>query len=76
MSAPSPAPVGTLVTASPAEGQSLARRLAAELIATFPPPPASMPEMLRTGSSARPDPVVVAAIYFHAISLANDGWRP
>ena len=69
-------PVASLVTADPAGGRSLARRLADELFATLPPAPTSMPEMLRTGSSARPDPAVVAAIYFHAISVANNGWCP
>lgn len=64
----------SLSTASPAEGQRLARVLANDLLAALPPAPSSMPEMMRTGA-ARPDPAVVAAIYFHAISLANAGWQ-
>ena len=75
MSSVSAIPVASLVKAGPAEGRHLARRLADELLASFPPAPTSMPEMLRTGSFARPDPAVIAAIYFHAISLVNDGWR-
>ncbi|HEY8995436.1 MAG TPA: hypothetical protein VIM71_12280 [Lacunisphaera sp.] len=71
-----PAPLGvmpaSLHTATPAEGQALAWRLASGLLSTLPAA-GSMPEYLRT-SSNRPAPEVVAAIYFHAISLANSGW--
>jgi hypothetical protein len=34
-----------------------------------------MPHLLRTHASNRPPIELVAAIYFHAISLANGGWR-
>ena len=70
-----PTSAPTLHTAGPDEGRRLARRLADELLAALPPVPVSMPELLRTGTTARPDPAVVAAIYFHAISLANGGWQ-
>lgn len=66
----------TLLTPTPADGQQLARKLAGELIASHYPTRETMPAMLRTSAAARPDPVVVTAIYFHAISLANNGWQP
>jgi hypothetical protein len=62
----------TLRADTPVEGQALAWQLAKELLAVLPPRE-SMPEHLRT-SAGRPAPEVVAAIYFHAISLANSGW--
>ncbi len=66
--------VSCLTTPTPADGQRLARQLADELIASLPDTPATMPAMLRTDTARRPDPGVITAIYFHAISLANHGW--
>jgi hypothetical protein len=66
----------TLLTDTPAAGQRLARQFADELLAVLPDESATMPAMLRTGSAGRADPAVITAIYFHAISLANKGWRP
>lgn len=63
----------SLLTATPAEGQALADRLADLLLAKQPTSP-SMPELLCT-NAPRPAPELVAAIYFHAIALANAGWR-
>lgn len=63
----------SLRTTSPAESQALADRLAQELLAKLPEP-ADMAGYLRSGA-VRPDRGTVAAIYFHAISLANAGWR-
>lgn len=63
----------SLQTATPADGLSLAWRLAGHLLANEPTR-GSMPEHLRT-SASRPAPEVVAAIYFHAIALANAGWK-
>jgi hypothetical protein len=68
----SPLPT-SLHTATPAEGQELACRLAQSL-STALPPRNSMPELLSTGSVS-PAPEIVAAIYFHAIAIANAGWR-
>lgn len=66
----------TLRTATPAEGQTLARHLAADLLDQMHPPPrATMAEMLQTPTEGRPSPQIVTAIYFHAITLANAGWR-
>lgn len=62
----------TLLTRTPTEGQALARRLADDLLATLPAP-ATVAAHVQTGA-ARPSPELVAAIYFHAISLANRGW--
>lgn len=70
------APTGfpaSLLTATPAEGQALASRLTDLLLAGQPATP-SMPELLRTNPT-RPAPELVTAIYFHAIALANAGWR-
>lgn len=72
MSPSAPPLPATLHTATPAEGQELAWRLARNLISALPPR-ASMPEQLRT-SAVSPAPEIVAAIYFHAIALANAGW--
>lgn len=67
----------TLHTATPAEGHALARLLSADLLRHLPAPAAAtMSEMLQTSPEARPSPHLVTAIYFHAISLANPGWRP
>lgn len=65
----------TLLTPTPADGQHLARKLAGELIDSHAPARESMPAMLSTSTPARPDISVVTAIYFHAIALANNGWR-
>jgi len=65
----------TLLTPTPADGQQLARKLAGELIASHAPARETMAAMLSTAALALPDVSVVTAIYFHAISLANDGWR-
>ncbi|HEY0943999.1 MAG TPA: hexameric tyrosine-coordinated heme protein [Opitutaceae bacterium] len=66
----------TLATATAAEGFSLARRLAETLVATVDPGAASaMPHLLRPQAANRPSVELVAAIYFHAIALANGGWR-
>lgn len=62
----------TLLTASPAEGQVLARRLAQDLLAALPPA-GDMAAHLRPGA-VQPAPELVTAIYFHAIALANAGW--
>jgi hypothetical protein len=62
----------TLHAGTPVEGQALAWRLARELLAALPDRE-SMADHLRT-SAGHPAPEVVAAIYFHAISLSNDGW--
>ena len=64
----------TLLTPTPSHGQQLARKLAGELIASHAPARETMAAMLTT-SATRPDPAVVTAIYFHAIALANNGWR-
>jgi hypothetical protein len=67
----------TLLTPTPADGQQLARKLAGELIAAHTPAGSfSMPAMLSTSAPARPDVCLITAIYFHAISVANNGWRP
>ena len=66
----------TLLTPTPADGQRLARKLAGELIASHAPARESMPAMLSTSATTRPNAAVVTAIYFHAISLANNGWQP
>jgi hypothetical protein len=63
----------SLRTATPAEGQALADRLAAAVLAAGPDR-SSMPGQLRTDAT-RPAPEFVAAIYFHAIAIANAGWR-
>lgn len=63
----------SLFTQTPAEGQILARQLASELSAGFPAVE-HMPDMLKTTAAARPAPEIIAAIYFHAISQANQGW--
>jgi len=68
-------PASTLITATPADGQRLARQLADALLSALPSTPATMPEMLRTGANGQTNPTVIAAVYFHAISLVNDGWR-
>jgi len=66
----------TLSTATAAEGFSLARRLAEALVASTDSAFAStMPHLLRTQAGNRPSVELVAAIYFHAISIANSGWR-
>ena len=66
----------TLHTATPAEGQDLARRLTADLLGQLHAPlHSTMAEMLQTPTEARPSPHIVTAIYFHAITLANAGWR-
>jgi hypothetical protein len=65
----------TLITPTPVEGQQLARKLAQELVASHEPEPATMPAMLRNDTPPRPDVSLITAIYFHAISLANAGWR-
>ena len=63
----------SLFTQTPAEGHTLARKLASDLGAALPSPE-SMPDMLKTTAGSRPAPEIVTAIYFHAISLANRGW--
>lgn len=62
----------SLLTATPAEGQALAHRLAQDLLTALPEP-ADMAGQLRPGA-VRPAPEIVTAIYFHAIALANAGW--
>lgn len=62
-----------LFTPTPAEAQRLAGQLTRDLLTGLPAADASMQDMLR--AAPRTDPAVVTAIYFHAISLANDGWR-
>jgi hypothetical protein len=73
MNSPSVDLPDSLQTATPADGLALAWRLAGLLLANEPTR-GSMPEHLRT-SASRPAPEVVAAIYFHAIALANTGWK-
>ncbi len=69
-------PVSSLTTRTPADGQRLARQLADEMLASLPDAtPATAPAMLRTDTARRPDTGVITAIYFHAITLANQGWR-
>lgn len=65
----------TLLTPTPADGQQLARKLAGDLLASHVPADASMPAMLSTSVPTHPDVSIVTAIYFHAISIANNGWR-
>lgn len=66
----------TLAVATPAEGFTLARRLAESLVAaTGTVHSVDMPVMLRPSAASRPSVELVAAIYFHAISIANAGWR-
>ena len=65
----------TLLTATPAEGHALARSLATELAALATPPASTMAEMLQTPGETKPSPQLVTAIYFHAITLANAGWK-
>jgi hypothetical protein len=67
--------LSTLLTATPADGQRLARQFTDTLLTSLPTKPATMPEMLRTGANRQIDSDLVTAIYFHAISVANDGWR-
>lgn len=62
----------SLLTATPAAGQQLARELADDLVASLPTPTTAAAH-LRTGAAA-PSREVVTAIYFHAIALANHGW--
>lgn len=64
-----------LATATAHEGQRLARELAGDLIASVPAPVKTAAELLRSGAGSQLDLVTVTAIYFHAISLANNGWR-
>ena len=64
----------TLQTASSAEGHALARQLAALAFAEVDPQPATMAEMLRQPAGV-PSSAVVSAVYFHAIAIANHGWR-
>jgi len=65
-----------LLTDTPAEGQRLANHLTTDLLASLSATqPDTMPEHLRTAASAPPDAALVSAIYFHAISQANQGWR-
>ena len=64
----------TLITPDLASGQALARLLASQL------PPASadagsMEANLRTANGRGIDPDLATAIYFHAIALANQGWK-
>lgn len=70
---PSPFPT-SLLTPNPAAGSDLARQLAAQLPAT-PPDDASMAAHLRTAAGRWPDRELATAIYFHAIALANQGWK-
>lgn len=73
---PSPMKTTTLLTDTPAEGQLLANHLTTDLLASLSvTQPDTMPEHLRTAASAPPDAALVSAIYFHAISQANQGWR-
>lgn len=62
----------SLLTATPAEGHALARQLADQLLDSRLQS-LGMPELLRPGA-VRPSPEIVAAIYFHAIAVANAGW--
>jgi hypothetical protein len=64
----------TLRTSTPAEGLDLARRLAAQVLASLPATD-TMPDHLKTFPASRPAPEMVTAIYFHAISLTNAGWN-
>ena len=64
----------SLQTATPAEGQALAHQLATFVLREGSPTRATMAEMLRRPDDAPPI-ALVAAIYFHAISIANRGWR-
>lgn len=66
--------IPSLLTATPAAGQQLARELADELLASIPAPSTAAAH-LRSGAAA-PSREIVAAIYFHAIALANHGWAP
>lgn len=65
----------SLQTSNAAEGHALARQLAALVLREGSPTRATMAEMLRRPDEA-PPVELVAAIYFHAISIANHGWRP
>lgn len=73
MSTTRPASPASLLTATPAEGQRLARQLAEGLLAALPADDQDMPAMLQTPAQ-RPSPEVATAIYFHVIALANAGW--
>lgn len=64
----------SLQTATPAEGQALAHQLATLVLREGSPTRATMAEMLRRPDDTPPI-ALVAAIYFHAISIANRGWR-
>jgi hypothetical protein len=66
------ASIPSLITATPAEGQQLALKLADGLLASLPTPTTAAAH-LQSGAAA-PSREVVAAIYFHAVMLANHGW--
>ncbi len=65
----------SLVTADLASGQALARQLASQLPLGSVTDD-SMAAHLRTSGDRGLDPELATAIYFHAISLANQGWKP
>ena len=54
-------------------GRELAVRITSHLLPATASA-AAMPELLRTGG-AGVSREIVEAIYFHAISVANNGWR-
>jgi hypothetical protein len=66
----------TLLTPDAVSGHALARLLASQLPANPGDGAASMAEHLRTTAATRGvDAGLATAIYFHAIALANQGWK-
>lgn len=64
----------SLLVPNPAAGQALARLLASQLPAS-PADADTMEANLRTSPGRGIDPALATAIYFHAIALANQGWK-
>ena len=66
----------TLNTATPAEGRALAHQFATTLFAASAQPvPTSMADSFHSSAANRPSLESITAIYFHAISITNAGWR-
>ena len=63
----------SLRTASPADGLTLARQLAA-LSPSASSAPATMADCLKTSTASASGDLLVA-VYFQAVAAANEGWR-